>query len=210
MIPRPDLYRPATAADLIGPAATVADAYLHEFRDNAAHGFTPPFKLLLLGAPGVGKTTTAKLLAEALVGDPMNLEHLNGTDLTIDTVRQIKGRFGMASLFGGYQGVLVDELDRATDKAQVDLLTTLDKLPDGWFFIGTTNHGLEHFEARFQSRFEQVSMAPPSDTEIDTLLTGRFGVPDAIAHQIATCACGNVRQALLDSKTWLTTQAIAA
>lgn len=204
MNPRPDLYRPADSTELIGPAAHVCDCYLREIRADLAAGNKPPFKLLLLGEPGLGKTTVATILARALAGDTMNIEHLNGTDLAIDKVRAIKSRFGLASLFGDYQGILCDELENAPPKAQIDMLTTLDKLPSGWFFIGTTNNSLSDFEPRFQSRFEQVSITRPSDTDIANLLTGKFQVPASIATPIAAAAAGNVRAAMLDAKQWFT------
>lgn len=199
----PHLYRPTAAADLIGPAAIVCAAYLAEIERNRAAGETPPFKLLLLGKPGVGKSQTAEILAQALARDPMNIERLNGTDLTIDTARQIRSRFGLGVLFGEYQGLWVDELENASAKAQVDLLTLLDKLPPRWFFIGTTNQSLVDFEPRFQTRFEQVVITPPSAEEIGHLL-GKWNVPPAIASHIATLCDGNVRAALLDAKQWFT------
>lgn len=204
MNPRPDLYRPAIPDHLIGPARRVCTAYLDETADDMTAGRHHPFKLLLLGEPGIGKSTVARILAHHLAGDAMNIEHLNGTDLTIDKVRQVKSRFGLATLFGQYQGLWIDELDKATKSAQVDMLTMLDCLPDRWFFIGTTNENLDDFEGRFQTRFEQVKLGRPGDHEIRDLLTGKFGVPEARALEIATLAAGNVRAALLDAKQWFT------
>lgn len=163
-------------------------------------------KLLLLGDPGIGKSETARILADALAGDPMNIERLNGTELTIEKVREIKRRFGLATLFGEYQGIWVDELDQATPKAQVDMLTMLDRLPERWFFIGTSNDTLDDFEQRFQSRFEQISLSAPGSDAISALLTDTFGVPENIAQQIATLCAGNVRSALTDAKQWFTAQ----
>jgi hypothetical protein len=70
-VPRPTspplAWRPTEPDDLCGPAATVARrlvAKAHKLHDDPA----VPVKILLYGPPGVGKTSIADMVADALSG----------------------------------------------------------------------------------------------------------------------------------------------
>ena len=95
----------------------------------------------------------------------------------------------------------IDEADEIPRLAQVRFLTLLDDLPAGVAVACTSNCKLSDFENRFQTRFQAFEIAPPPPAEIQSLVTRllpQLSVRDAT--QIATFACGNVRQALLEAQ----------
>lgn len=70
--------------------------------------------------------------------------------------------------------------------------------------VCTSNCAVNDLESRFQSRFQVIQLKSPTDEEITAFLSGRWELKTSIARQIATLACGNVRQALLDAQSYLT------
>lgn len=200
----PENWKPETADELIGPARAVCTAFVNKARRNQAAGRYPAEKLLLLGEPGNGKTSITHILARELAGDPINIDHINGTDLNVDKCREIASRYGQGNLFGAtcYTVLHVDELDLAPPQAQKNMLTMIDKMPDNWAFIASSNAAIDDFEQRFQTRFKQVAVDVPSAAEIQALLEDRFQIPTPVANQIAGLNEGNVRAALLDAQCW--------
>jgi len=85
--------------DLCGPASTVARrlvAKARKLHDDPA----VPVKILLYGPPGVGKTSIADMVADALSGTRFAIEEFNGKLVTVETVKQWMGTLGVCSLFG--------------------------------------------------------------------------------------------------------------
>jgi DNA polymerase-3 subunit gamma/tau len=102
-------YRPRTFEDLIGQEAmvrTLTNAFAH---DRIAHAF------MLTGVRGVGKTTTARLLARALNYESDSV-HKPSVDLTVE------GRHCRAIIEGRHMDVL--ELDAAS-RTKVDEMREL-------------------------------------------------------------------------------------
>ena len=97
-------YRPRTFEDLIGQEAMVRTLSNAFAADRIAHAF------MLTGVRGVGKTTTARLLARALNFESETL-HRPTVDLTVD------GRHCASIIEGRHMDVL--ELDAAT-RTKVD------------------------------------------------------------------------------------------
>ena len=73
----PTCFVPSCPADFVGQAGKVAEVML---RRAAALRANPdrPFKLLVSGAPGIGKTSLVNLIACALVSHPAAIEDVNG------------------------------------------------------------------------------------------------------------------------------------
>ena len=104
-------YRPRLFEDLIGQEAmvrTLANAFAH---DRIAHAF------MLTGVRGVGKTTTARLLARAL-----NYETETARKPSVDL--RIEGRHCRAIIEGRHMDVL--ELDAASRTGVDDMREILD------------------------------------------------------------------------------------
>ena len=126
----PLAWRPTGPDDLCGPAAIVAARLIAKARKLHANPAVP-VKLLLYGPPGVGKTSIADMVADALSGTRFAVEEFNGKLVTVETVKQWMGTLGVCSLFGVYSVKIINEMDRCTRDAQDLLLSYLDRLPPG-------------------------------------------------------------------------------
>lgn len=196
----PCMFIPAVAGDFIGSANKLAR--ILERKADALRMAPCAVKLLVIGAPGTGKTALLNSFAGRLAGHSCQIETLNGRDLTIETVRQWRKDACYRPLCGGYSIKLVNELDLATPAAQDLLLSYLDDLPPWIAFLATSNLNLSALAERFQTRLQQFRLSPPAAKEIAALVEG-FGVDSVMAAQIADKAKGNVRAALLDAQSIL-------
>lgn len=199
-------FRPAQPGDFIGPARKIAT--LLERKAGAALQRGTPFKLLLHGDPGTGKTAMANMLATRLAYHSTAIESVNGQDVGIGLVRQWHEAFPYRHLGNGYRVIIVNEVDTVTPAAQDLLLSILDELPQFWAFIGTMNLTCGQVTPRFQTRFQQFHVARPGEREIAELLE-TFGV-NGQSLRIAQGSKGNVRAALLDAQSVLDCQEVSA
>jgi replication-associated recombination protein RarA len=154
----PLAWRPTGPDDLCGPAATVARRLVTKAQKLHDHPDVP-VKILLYGPPGVGKTSIADMVADALSGTRFAVEEFNGKLVTVETVKQWMGTLGACSLFGVYSVKIINEMDRCTRDAQDLLLSYLDRLPPGRAIIGTSNLQLDLLTERFQTRFQSIKLA---------------------------------------------------
>ena len=97
-----------------------------------------PLKLLISGAPGIGKTSLVNLIARTLVSHPAAIEDVNGREVGLDVAREWTRSLAYASMFGPWSIKVVNELDRCSKDAQDMLVTYLDRLRPGHAFPGTT------------------------------------------------------------------------
>jgi len=160
-----------------------------------------PIKLLLNGKPGLGKSLLARYLQHLAGTNDWSRSKYNGTEVKIEALEKIAYDLRKTNWFENYQMVWVDEADEIPRVAQVRFLTLLDDLPPGVIVVCTSNCQLKDFENRFQTRFQVFELAPPPVEDVAQLilrLTTNISPKDA--RDIANCAAGNVRQALLDAK----------
>src|SRR5689334_3777715 len=143
-------YRPQTFAQLIGQDAMVQTLGNAIKRDRLAHAF------LLTGVRGVGKTSTARLIAKALncIGpdgqggptiDPCGVcepcraiaegRHVDVIEIDaashngIDDVRQMTDAVRYAAVSARYKMYIIDEVHMMTKPAFNALLKTLEEPP---------------------------------------------------------------------------------
>lgn len=204
----PLAWRPTGPDDLCGPAATVARRLVAKAR-KLHNDPAVPVKILLYGPPGVGKTSIADMVADALSGTRFAIEEFNGKLVTVETVKQWMGTLGVCSLFGVYSVKLINEMDRCTRDAQDLLLSYLDRLPPSRAVIGTSNLQLDLLTERFQTRFQSIKLAAPSTEDIADLLRRHWPVDQATALRIAVGSGGCVRAALADLESWLDAEGLS-
>lgn len=170
---------------------TVLDEYV--FRDNEQRqqvqawidsGSIP--HLLFSGAPGVGKTTLAKILLKALEIDEYDILEINASrENSIDVIREKISGFVQTMPFGKFKVVLLDEADYITPNGQAALRGVMETYASSARFILTCNYPNRvipalhsrcqgfHIErvdlTEFTARIATVLVTEGIDFELDTL-----------------------------------------
>ncbi len=198
----PTCFVPSSPADFVGQAGKVAEVLLRK-AERLRSNPDQPLKLLITGAPGIGKTRLVNLIARTLVSHPVAIEDVNGKEVGLELAREWTRSLAYGSIFGSWSVKVVNELDRCSKDAQDMLLTYLDRMKPGHAFLGTTNLDLGSLTERFQTRFQSVRLQPPENEVLAAFLARRWGAPNNITRQIAECSKGNVRAALADLEMWI-------
>jgi replication-associated recombination protein RarA len=198
----PTCFIPSCPADFVGQAGKVAEVLLRK-AERLRMNPDQPLKLLISGAPGIGKTSLVNLIARTLARHPAAIEDVNGREVGLDLARDWTRHLGYGSIFGSWSIKVVNELDRCSKDAQDLLLTYLDRMKPGQAFLGTTNLDLGSLTERFQTRFQSVRLQAPENEVLAAFLARRWAVPITITRMIAEGAQGNVRAAMGDLEMWL-------
>ena len=97
--------------------------------------------LLFSGAPGVGKTTLAKILINELGVDFYDLLEINASrENSVDTIREKITNFVQTMPFGAFKVVLLDEADYITPNGQAALRGVMETYHESARFILTCNY----------------------------------------------------------------------
>jgi len=97
--------------------------------------------LLFSGAPGVGKTTLAKILIKQLEIDDFDVLEINASrENSIDTIRDKITGFVQTMPFGDFKVVLLDEADYLSPNAQAALRGVMEEYHTTARFILTCNY----------------------------------------------------------------------
>ena len=97
--------------------------------------------LLFSGAPGVGKTTLAKILFHELKVESYDILEINASrENSVDTVRDKINKFVQIMPFGAYKYVLLDEADYITPNGQAALRGVMETYHTSARFILTCNY----------------------------------------------------------------------
>jgi replication-associated recombination protein RarA len=198
----PTCFVPSCAGDFVGQAGKVADVLIRKAERLRANP-DQPLKLLISGAPGIGKTSLVNLIARTLASHPAAIEDVNGKEVGLELAREWTRSLAYGALFGSWSVKVVNELDRCSKDAQDMLLTYLDRMKPGHAFLGTTNLDLGSLTERFQTRFQSVRLQPPENEVLAVFLARLWGAPIPITRQIAEGAKGNVRAAMADLEMWI-------
>jgi len=128
-------YRPITLKDYV-----VRDQRQREQIESWIKNGAIPH-LLFSGAPGVGKTTLAKILFHELNVDPYDILEINASrENSVDTVRDKIINFVQIMPFGAFKYVLLDEADYITPNGQAALRGVMETYHTSARFILTCNY----------------------------------------------------------------------
>jgi len=162
-------YRPSSLDDLAGCEEFLA----------AARGWdidTCPANILLVGPPGVGKTSAALALLRSLQGeffDPMNYNVTNASDdRGIDYVRDLKRIARQKGMGVSRRGEVLDEFENFTSPAQKALRQILEESHRTTVFILIAND-IGPIHSAIRDRCVTYHFKPLSDS--DTSVIDRLG-----------------------------------
>jgi DNA polymerase-3 subunit gamma/tau len=209
-------YRPQTFPDLIGQEAMVRTLTNAFASGRIAQGF------MLTGVRGVGKTTTARLIARALnYGDQPTVDmpafgphceailesrHLDVIEMDaasntgVDNMREIIDSVRYAPVQARYKVYIIDEVHMLSKSAFNALLKTLEEPPPHVKFIFATTE-INKVPVTILSRCQRFDLKRLDAAVLSThygAIAAREGVeaePDALAL-IARAAEGSVRDGL--------------
>ena len=210
-------YRPQTFADVVG------QEHIEQTLRNALAGNRVSHAYLFCGPRGTGKTTTARLLAKALLCDQAPTANPDGTCPSclqiaegnhpdvyeldaasrtgVDNVREeIIGRVAFAPTQGRYKVYIIDEVHMLSTAAFNALLKTLEEPPAHVVFVLCTTDP-QKVPATIISRCQRFDFHRLTTAQIAQCLTQicegeGFGYDPAAIDLIAQQARGGMRDAI--------------
>jgi len=145
-------YRPSTLENYISNDP-IKERMEHIIKSNDIPN------LLLIGAPGIGKTTLAKIIVNNTKCDYL---YLNASDENgIEMIREKVKGFASSSSFNPLKVIILDEADFLTQPAQAALRNLIEEYSLSTRFILTCNY-VEKIIEPLQSRCEIHKLESPS------------------------------------------------
>jgi len=209
-------WRPQTFAEIVG------QQHVTRTLQNAVESGRVAHAYIFSGARGVGKTTTARILAKALncvkgpTSSPCNecascreiaagssldvLEIDAASNRGIDQVRELRDMVRYAPAGGRYKIVILDEAHMLTDEASNALLKTLEEPPDKVVFVMATTQPedlVDTIRSRSQHfHFRALSFAEIADALKAIASKEELDVEPGAIAVMARTADGSLRDAL--------------
>jgi DNA polymerase III subunit gamma/tau len=161
-----------------------------------------PHAILLTGASGTGKTTTARILKEKLNCSDHDFNEINAADSRgIDTVRDIRGTMGLHPMQGESRVFLIDEIHKMTGDAQTALLKMLEDTPAHVYFILATSDPQKLLKTIItrctEVRFIALPHLPMKALIEDVAKKENVTLTEELTDRIIECADGSARKALV-------------
>ena len=209
-------WRPQTFEDVVGQRHVTATLQNAIRANRVAHAY------IFSGARGVGKTTTARILAKALncakgptptpcnecdscreiaAGNSLDVIEIDAaSNRGIDQIRELRDMVRYAPAAGRYKVIILDEAHMLTEEASNALLKTLEEPPEKVIFVMATTEP-ENLADTIRSRSQHFHFRALSFAEIDGALAAiakkeEFAAePEALAV-MARAAEGSLRDAL--------------
>ncbi len=209
-------YRPQTFDDVVGQHL-VTDTLKNAIQtDRVAHGY------IFSGARGVGKTTTARILAKALncsagptvtpdgicpscveiaAGNSVDVQEIDAaSNRGIDEIRELRESVRYLPARDRYKIFIIDEAHMLTTEAFNALLKTLEEPPPRSLFILATTEG-HKLPPTIQSRCQHFAFRLLDYTEIYDRLRcvaeeEKIAAEEGALSALAQAAEGSLRDAL--------------
>jgi len=151
-----EAFRPHTLDGYIGNEALIEKANIWIANGELPH-------LLFFGTAGTGKTTLAKILANAVDSQIM---YINASDEnSVEVVRDKISRFASSVGFKRWKVIILDEFDFMTPNAQAALRNLMETYSKTARFILTCNY-VEKIIDPIQSRCQTFAITPPNKTDV--------------------------------------------
>jgi DNA polymerase III subunit gamma/tau len=209
-------YRPQTFSEIVGQGH-VTKTLANAIKSNrVAHAY------IFSGVRGVGKTTTARILAKALncakgpTPEPDNecpsckeiaagasidvLEIDAASNRGIDQIRELREMVRYAPASSRFKVVILDEAHQLTDEASNALLKTLEEPPDRVIFILATTQPedlAETIKSRAQLfQFRSLSFSEIADVIRRVAKEEKLQIDDGAVAVLARAAEGSLRDGL--------------
>jgi DNA polymerase-3 subunit gamma/tau len=209
-------WRPQTFADVVG------QQHVTRTLSNAIQSGRVAHAYIFSGARGVGKTTTARILAKALncakgpAAEPCNdcdscreiglgnsldvIEIDAASNRGIDQIRELREMVRYAPAGGRYKVIILDEAHMLTDEASNALLKTLEEPPDKVIFVMATTEP-ENLADTIRSRsqhfhFRALSFAEISDALVEICVKESLTAEPGAIGVMARAAEGSLRDGL--------------
>ncbi|MBW2630358.1 MAG: DNA polymerase III subunit delta' [Deltaproteobacteria bacterium] len=176
-----------------------------------------PHAYLFHGIKGIGKRTTAKILAKALNcrekdGDScgtcpscLKIEHDNHPDIVfiepegifikIDTIRALQDQIKFRPFEGRKRVFIIVDAERMNDASANALLKTLEEPKPSNVLILTTSR-VHKLPQTIVSRCQKIRFNPVRPEVINSFLTDRMSMTEEPARDIASSAGGSIGRAL--------------
>jgi len=213
-------WRPQTFEDVVG------QEHVTRTLQNAIRQERVPHAFLLTGSRGVGKTTTARILAKALIcehgptpdpcgtcsfctevrdGRSLDVLEIDGASNTgVDNIRELREKAGYAPSAARSKIYIIDEVHMLSTSAFNALLKTLEEPPEHVTFIFATTE-VNKVPITIQSRCQRFDFRLLTREEILKQLhriveAEKIEISDAALAAVAGAAEGSLRdsQTLLD------------
>lgn len=195
-------YRPQTLADLAGCSEFITSAETWTLESC-------PANILLVGPPGVGKTSAAIALAKDLLGEFFNSVNFRVTNASdergIDAVRELKQISKSKALGASRRIEFLDEFESFTAPAQKALRQVMEESHKNTIFVLTANDiGPIHNAIRDRCLTFVFNPIDPYDTERLEMIVDKEEMPKHWKNHLPNLikfANGSLRQSIdiLDS-----------